>query len=201
MSKSLADLRAEKATQSLPTRVMPICLNQELIADVQRLEAEKRDLLIDAARKPADDDQDAPPQRLAGPAATPPRVSEIDTELEALYDRMREYEGELLLRAIPGGEWQRWKDAHPARENNPTDADIGFGLCNAVDLLDTLDKFAAEWNGEPFGPGEWTDWFVQKVAPADLRDICANVVSLHEQRVSVPKSQSSSSGTPTGATG
>lgn len=197
MPKTLAELRAQKdAAPSLPTRVVPLCLDQALIAAVQRLEAEKRDLNVAAFR--GDDEQDGPPRRMS--ETLPPRVAEIDTELAALYDQMRESEGELLLRAIPGGKWQRWKDAHPARKDNASDNEITYGLCNASDLLDGLSQFVVEWDGETFGPGEWDDWFMEKVAPADLRDICTQVVSLHEARISVPKLSSTSSGDGTSAT-
>lgn len=192
MSKSLAELRAEKASVSLPTRVEKIVLDQALVAKCQRLETEKQDVQVQSLRVGGDEQQDGPPKRIAdGPV---PRLAEIDAELEALYDEMRASEGELLLRAISGGKWQRWKDAHPARKDNQSDDEITYGLCNATDLLNSLSDYVAEWNGEPLGPGEWDDWFMEKVAPADLRNICTQVVSLHEARITVPKSSSTSSG-------
>ena len=66
MSKTLADLRKEKDQRgSLPTRIVTICLDQELLADIQRLTAEKRDLEADLPRSVEDDDQgeDATPGR------------------------------------------------------------------------------------------------------------------------------------------
>lgn len=198
MSKSLAEMRANKAPASLPTRVVKICLDQAVIAEAQRLEAEKRDIELDSLRVSSDGDQDGPPKRIAD--APPARLAEIDQELEHVYDRMRQAEGELLLRAIPGGKWQRWKDAHPSRKENPSDEAITYGLCNASDLLDSLGEYAVSWEGEAFLPGDWDDWFMEKVAPADLRDICTQVVSLHEARISVPKLSSTSSAEETSAT-
>ena len=207
MSKSLADLRAAKDRKpSLPTRIVKVCLDQDLLADIQRLTAERRDLAVSAAvaddadeAKSAEDGSDGPPQRLAGPPP-PPRLAEIDAELEPLYERLRETEGELLIRAGDGGAWLRWKDAHQAREGNELDDRLAYGYCNASDLASDLGKYVVGWEGDDFGPGEWDDWFAAKVAPADIGAIVSAVVEVHEARVTAPKSPSTSSAPPTSAT-
>jgi len=200
MSKSLADLRAAKDRKpSLPTRIVKVCLDQDLLADIQRLTAEKRDLAVSAAvaddadeAKGGEDGGDGPPQRLVGPPP-PPRLAEIDAELEPLYERLRETEGELLIRAGDGGAWLRWKDAHPAREGSDVDERLSYGFCNATDLAADLGRYVVSWNGEEFAPGEWDDWFAAKVAPADIGECVRAVVELHEARVGAPKSPSVSS--------
>jgi hypothetical protein len=201
MARSLADLRAKP--KQLPTRTVRICLDQEAVADVQRLDNERRDLLLEAQRRQADSDGErkGPPLRV-GEGATPPRVAEIDAELEALFDRMRESEGDLLLRAVSGGEWQRFKDDNPAREGNKSDEETAYGLCDSAALLADLGRFVAAWNGETFGPDDWREWFAAQVAPADLSELCRQVVQLHEFRVTVPKAQSTvSSATAANGTG
>lgn len=198
MPKSLADLRRERPT-SLPTRVVKVCLDQAVLAEVQRLEAEKNELLIQAQMQRSDDpDAGGPPKRMVPRES--PRVAEINTELAAQYATMRESEGELLLRAVSGGRWMRWKDDHPAREDNTSDELIAYGYCNAADLLDSLSDFVAEWNGEPLAADDWT-WLSEQIAPADLRELCQQVVEMHETRVTIPKSPSASSGEETSATG
>lgn len=200
MPKSLADLKAKP--KSLPTRTVRICLDQEAVADVQRLDNERRDVLADAFRAKDEDGERTGPPRRVGEAAVPPRVAEIDAELEALFDRMRESEGDLLVRAVGGGEWQRFKDEHPPREGNKSDEEITYGLLDSAALLDALGRFAVSWNGEAFGAEDWRDWFAAQVAPADLAEICREVVQLHEARVTVPKARSTvSSDTPGSATG
>ena len=206
MSKSLADLRAAKDRKpSLPTRIVKVCLDQDLLADIQRLTAEKRDLAVSAAvaaddvDDAAEDGKEGAPQRLAGPPPHP-RVAEIDAELEPLYERLRETEGELLIRAGDGGAWLRWKDAHPARDDNAVDISLAFGYCNATDLANDLGKYVVAWNGDDFGPGEWDDWFRANVAPADIGAIVSAVVEVHEARVTAPKSRSVSSDLPTSGT-
>lgn len=195
MSKTLADLRKEKdQPASRPTRVVKACLDQSLLADIQRLTVEKNDLLVAENARSAeseDGEQSGPPRRVGqGPD---PRLAEIEVELEALYERLRETEGEILLRATDGGSWMRWKDAHPAREKNEVDERLAYGLCDATALLDDLGRYAVAWNGDDFGPGEWA-WFSEKVAPADLGACITAVVELHESRVAAPKSRSTSSG-------
>ena len=207
MSKSLADLRAAKDRKpSLPTRIVKVCLDQDLLADIQRLTAEKRDLAVSAAvaddadeAKGGEDGGDGAPQRLVGPPP-PPRLAEIDAELEPLYARLRETEGELLIRAGDGGAWLRWKDAHPAREDNAVDISLAFGYCNATDLANDLGKYVVAWNGDDFGPGEWDDWFRANVAPADIGAIVSAVVEVHEARVTAPKLRNVSSDLPTSGT-
>lgn len=192
MARTLADLKAKP--KQLPTRVVRVCLDQEAVADVQRLDREKADLLLDATRGERDEDGErkGPPKR-TGEGATPPRVAEIDAELEALFDRMRESEGDLLLRAIDGGEWQRFKDDHPPREGNKSDEDNAYGLVNAAVLLDSLGRWAEAWNGENFAAGAWDEWFRALVSSADLIELCREVVQLHEARVRVPKARSTDS--------
>lgn len=192
MSKTLAELRAEKnQPASLPTHLARICLDQEVLADIQRLQAEKNHLLLTAPAPVDDEDREARPRR-AGEKADP-RLAEIDAALEAEYDKMRAAEGELLLRAGEGGAWLRWKDEHPAREGNESDERLTYGLCNAADLMDELGTYVVAWNGEDFGPGEWDSWFKAKVAPADLGALVNAVVQMHESRILVPKSSTGSS--------
>lgn len=196
MSRTLAELRADKSP-SLPTRVLTICLDQRLLAQVQRLEMEKQDLTVEEAARKGDPDNPRPQRIGVGPD---PRLAEIDNEMAALFDEMREAEGELLLRATEGGVWQRWKDAHPAREGNQTDEQVAYGLCDATALLDSLATYVVSWDGDELTESDWVSVFAPRVAPADLSNIVTTVVSLHEARVAVPKSRPASSETPVSAT-
>lgn len=201
MPKSLADLRKEKDEPArLPTRVLKVCLDQALLSDIQRLTAEKSDVMVAAAMRSSEEggEQSGPPKRMG--QGLDPRIAEIEAELEPLYQRLRDTEGELLLRATDGGVWLRWKDSHPARKDNEADDRLAFGFCNASDLVDDLGKYVVSWNGDEFGPGEWDGWFRGKVAPADLGACVSAVVEMHEQRVTAPKSQSTSSEPPTSET-
>lgn len=191
--RTLAELRARKP-KSLPTHVMRITLEQELIADTERLEMEKSDLMVEFQRTDAEGERTGPP--LKAGVGKPKRVVEIDEELRVLYDKIRESEGELLLRGITGGDWQAWKDDHPPRPENVTDLQVTYGLCNASELLEDLDQFVTAWNGEDLADGDWNGWLKDAVAAGDLRDMVTAVVAMQERSgVRVPKSLTVSSQT------
>lgn len=196
---TLAEIRARKS-KALPTHSQIITLDQDLIADIQRLEAERDDLRVDAKRVGEDGERTGEPRKAGEGAEIPARLEEIQTELGALYDRVRESEGELILRGISGGDWQRWKDDHPPREGNVTDQRIGWGLLNASDLLADLGTFAVSWDGEDLADGDWSV-LAEQIPPGDLRELVTAVIGMHERSgVRIPKSLSGSSTTDDSAT-
>lgn len=183
---TLAELRARKS-KALPTHAQTITLDQELIADVQRLEAERADLQVDVRRVGQDGERTGPPPKAGEGSAIPARIEEINAELETLYDRIRESEGELILRGISGGEWQQWKDDHPPRDGNVTDQRIGWGILNATDLLADLGRFVVSWDGEEITEADWP-LLADQMPPGDLRDLVVAVVDMHERSgVRIPK--------------
>lgn len=202
MALSLAQMRESGAT-GLPERTIRMCLAQKLVAEVRRLEREKFEL------SPALDEDGNPvkPQRVGDPNAL--RLVEIKDRLTELLDEMREHTGEVTIRAVSAGEWRRWADANPARVQSrdesgqpildPVDVDVAYGRANASALLDSLDVYAVEWNGAPMGPGDW-EFITQKAAPGDLAEVCRQVVQIHEEVGSVPKSRRPSPETPNAET-
>lgn len=190
MPKTLAELRAEKAAK-LPTRSVRLCLNLELVEKVQRLSSEKADLIINAtAAGQSDEDREAKARtRKAAERAEPdppPRVAEIDAELAALWDQMRDYEGDLQLHGVDGAAWQAYKDDHPPREGNVSDARNGGGVVNTTDLMANLGDWAVSWNDEKLTEGDWAGWLSKRIAPADMTDLVRRVVEMQEFKVTVP---------------
>lgn len=197
MSYTLAQLR-DRNTKNLPEHVQRITLDQNLLADVERLEAEEAELREDMGRADSDGNATKPPRK-ASEKVRPPRLDEVEAELAEMCDRIRASEGELLLRGVTGGEWQRWKDEHPPREDSVTDTRVGYGLVNASDLLEDLGRYVISWNGEALQPDDWT-WFRDQIAAGDLRDIVSSVVLMHERSgVRAPKSLSVSSSSESGS--
>jgi hypothetical protein len=190
--------RAKGKAKLLPTHVVPIILDLELVAQVERLAREQEDLLVDAQRTDASGRATKPPPK-ASQKTRNPRLDEIEAELAGLYNRIRENEGELLIRAIDGGKWQSWKDEHPAREDNRVDEEAGLGLVNTTALMAELGDYVEAWNGQPLQPGDWDEAFVPQVAPGDLRALVTAVVLLQERTgLRIPKSPSGSSTTEPG---
>lgn len=196
---TLAELRARK--QTLPTREKKVCLDLAAVSEVEALEREKGDLLVSASNA-----KDEGGKARKGAEGENPRIAEIDAEMERLFDRMRESEGAITLRAITGGEWHRFKEANPARgeddPNHKVDERIAWGVCNATALLDELPRFVAAWDGDELQPGDWVT-IADQIAPADLREIVTTVVQMHEGLTGAilpPKSRSASGKTGDSAT-
>ncbi|MFJ9387700.1 hypothetical protein ACIRON_02695 [Nocardioides sp. NPDC101246] len=195
---TLAEVRARK--QTLPTREKRVCLDLAAISEVEALENEKRNLLVEASER-----EERGRARKASEGENP-RLAEIEAEMEALFERMRESEGSITLRAVTGGEWHRFKEANPARgeddPNHKLDDKVAWGVCNASVLLEELPRFVAAWDGEELQPGDWVT-IADQLAPADLRDIVTTVVTMHENlngAIVPPKSRSGSAKTEGSAT-
>jgi hypothetical protein len=179
MPKSLADLKAKP--KSLPTRTVRICLDQEAVADVQRLD--EREV------RPAPRRETFPPRTTTGSARARRSARARARAAAGGRDRGRarravrpdaRVEGDLLLRAIGGGEWQRFKDDNPAREGNKSDEDTTYGLCDSTALLADLGRYVVAWDGENLERRRLGRVVRAQVAPADLRELCSEVVQLHE---------------------
>lgn len=179
MAKPLSALRAERSTVR-PERPYKLIVGdgQKYVAEIARLTAEHDDLLA----QPQPVDEENPRPRKLGGQTLPPRVVEIRDRLAELADLMREYEGEVLVRAtLPDGEWEQWRQKHPARdEDQPGHRDdlmITRGYCNADDLMDELAQFVVAWEGEPLGDG---DYDALNLLRPDKKALAATVVGLYE---------------------
>lgn len=201
---TLAELRALKgnaAPRPRSTHTVTLVTGQHLLDEQKRLQDELLDVMAKAARPTTEDGEPAGPPLKGGQRSTPPRIAEIHAETAALYDRLGEHQGQVtLVGALSDGEWIRWKDDHPPREDNQADNTIGHGFVNTSDLYGALGMFVAEWDGEPVAPSDWDEWLGERITFADKRDLVTEVVALYETRLNrAPKSQSSSSETPPGS--
>ena len=203
--KSLAELRADGRVRLLEW-THDLCLAQDLVAKVQTLAEEKKDIKIELAVDPDGDvgGENKKPRRANDPRQV--RLREIEDELAATYAEMADHTGELVMRAIPAGEWRRWVEEHPARVEkrdeqnrpilNPLDEQYAGGYCNADALADALRKFAVSWNGEPVSDDDWK-YLLENAASGDVKAMCQTVVARMElPGARAPKASSSgSSGT------
>lgn len=178
--KTLAELRAEKPA-ARPERSLTVCLAPHIVAEIQALTGELDSLPSAGSDDP---DQAGPPKR-AGQGA-PPRAREIRERLAVLLAEMAEYEGELRVRSSEDGEWRRWVNEHPAREEktpgHARDEEVAFGYCNADDLIDSLATYAHSWNAERLAEGDWPI-LAASIGGPDLKQIATAVVAMHESRL------------------
>lgn len=183
MSKSLSDLRANP-TPVQAERSLTVCLRSDLVAEVQRLSAEMA-ALPEPERKRA--------RKMSEPLqAEHPRVAEIRAELGVLLEQIEEHEGELAVRAkLSDGEWRRWVDSHPARDEDAPgysrDVEVTRGVCNADALLEDLGTFVHSWNGEVLADGDWAAVFEPALGQGDKKELAATVVGLYESRLDFPR--------------
>jgi hypothetical protein len=185
MSRTLADLRASKPA-SRPERSLTVCLRPELVAEVQALTSELESLPVPPRSVESDDEErDGRPKRQG--EGRDPRALEIQERLSSLLAEMAEHEGELRVRAISDGEWRRWVNEHPPRDEgkpgHQRDQEVAFGYCNADALIDALGRFAYTWNGEPLAEGDWKEHLEPRLGSPDLKQSATAVVAMHESRL------------------
>lgn len=199
---TLAELRAQSGPKPLPRgeRTVTLVEGQHLLASAKRLEEERSDLLL-AGRNVDDEGNPTGPPRKAGAGAKEARardkrLNEIADELAASVDSLADFQEVVGLRGISGGDWQRFKDDNPPREDNAADRLLAYGYCDSSALFGALGRFVSTWAGEEVGKGDWDSWLAERVCYADRRDLVGDVVKMHEQGMSrAPKLPSSSSTT------
>lgn len=200
---TLAELRAQSGPQPLPRafRVVTLVEGQHLLAESKRLADELEDIARQAARVDEDGERTGPPRKAGEGSNLGPRADEVKARLGELPDELANYQGEIELRGITGGEWQRFKDDHPPREDDKADIRLTGALCNASDLFAALGRFVASWNGEPVAADDWDKWLAERITYSDRRDLVTAVVEMHEAGLSrSPKLRTSSSTTEPSAT-
>lgn len=199
---TLAELRAQSGPMPLPRaeRTVTLIEGQHLLADAQRL-AEERDDLLAAGRNTDDDGNPTGPPQKAGQGAKESRarikrLEEIPSEMAAIVARLGDFQGEVGLTGLTGGDWQRFKDDNPPREDNKADVVYARGHCNATAVFEALGRFVKTWDGEAVTQADWDGWLAERITYADRRELITEVVMLHEQGMNrAPKLPRSSSTT------
>lgn len=197
---TLAELRAQNGPTPLPKAEQTVTLveGQHLLSAAQRLIEEKSDLQI-AGRSTDDEGKPTGPRNKAGQGGKEARdrlarLDAITEELAALSEQLGDHQGILGLVGLSGGDWQRFKDANPPREDNLADLRLTGGNCNSTAVFESLGTYVKTWNGEDVVEADWDSWLAERIIYADRRDLVTVVVSMHEQGLGrVPKSSSSSS--------
>ena len=213
---TLAELKAQSGPRPLPQKTVTVTLveGQHLLAEFEALAQEAIDLDREKTRtteklkgENADGEQTGAPRKSGDGADLVRRLEEIETRLheieervKALPDDLRQYQGDLMLTGFSGGDWQRFKDDNPPREDNDQDRVLAAGHCNASALFAALGKFVKAWDGEPVTAADWDEWLGERIAYADRRDLIPEVVKMYEGKAAtLPKSRSGSPTTPSSA--
>lgn len=198
MSKSLSDLKSSPDI-GLPEREVTVCLSAKLAreleeADLALFEAEEA---LRVARREAEKraEGEAPPLRTGqkSPVAAAEKEAEKRAaECDAIRERIKDASVSMRLRGKPLGEWRRWANAHPAREEGEPGAEFdrtwAAGFCDLDALIRDLPSFVARYNDEEPSE-EWAAFVAENGVPADLRNAASALVAMHEQGVDVGKAR------------
>ena len=196
---TLAELRAQSGPKPLPrtTKVVTLVEGQHLLAESEALSDELLTLAREVARVDADGERTGPPRKSGERASLPPRADEIKARQDAILDDLAAVQGEVGLTGFTGGEWERFKEEHPPREDNERDRKYAGGACDSSALFGALGKFVTTWDGETVTAQDWDDWLSERIIYADRRDMVSTVVQMHEAGLRrSPKFRSASGTTP-----
>lgn len=214
---TLAELKAKSGPPPRPRDVVTVTLveGQHLLAEVKAIEEELIDLAQEresisqrVTGRDADGNQVGEPMKAGAGAGLSRRAEEIEAREKvlikrhrALPDELREHQGKVTLTGLEGGDWQRFKDKNPPREDNRQDRRLSFGFCDSSALFNALGQFVTAWDDEPVDSAAWDGWLAEKIAYADRRDLVPAVVNMHENRAPhIPFLSSGSSTTESSAT-
>lgn len=217
---TLAERKAQ-AGKHLPreTYTLTFQSGNALVEEAKALDRELTDLRIAEARM-TDEEREAEKRTQKGggksaSALRKIRIAEIEArQPQITQDELPEHQEDALLVGMSSGEWQRWRDKHPARiigyqETTKPNGDVVTGdpiyhpddleltkmpwsaypSCSAEDVLEAIPQFIKEVGGEPAGDA-WTDWLADEVLWFDHRNLVRTIVAMHEApMIRLPKVQ------------
>lgn len=219
---TLAERKARaQSGEDLPraTVTLTFLSGESLFNQVQALTNELQDLRVQQARK-TEEQVEAEKRTRKGKDATAERIAEIEALIPQIsQDQMPEHQAECALVGMTSGEWQRWREKHPARivgyrETTKANGDVETGdpiyhpddleltkvmpwsvapSCNAAEVDELLlDRFIATVDGEELEAGGWLSWLADAILWQDRRSLVRTVVVMHEQAmVRLPKAPTS----------
>lgn len=185
---TLAEMRAQTGPKPLPrgSRIVTLIEGQHLLAESEALRDEALDLVAQSMPDVDEDGNRTGPPKKAGQGAKDAdkraaRLKEIEDAQAAMLGRLAEFQGEVGLRGITGGEWQRFKDENPPREGNAADLRLTGGNCDSSAVFSALGRFVVSWDGDDLNDGDWDAWLAERIIYADRRDLVSDIVKMHEE--------------------
>lgn len=175
MAKTLAELR-ESPHVGLAEQSVPVCLAGKLLAEINDLDEE--------LRKAVETSEAAGRKRMT----TKSRARQLADQIEKLRLEMDEHTVMVRVRAKEDGEWRRWCEEHPAREDDDTDQKVFGGRCNHADLIEELGAYVIAISGETPAEGDWK-FIAASAAHGDKVTLALTVASMQESGVDIPKSR------------
>jgi len=165
----------QKKAGALGTFTARVCLDTELIADLQALESERSALLGRASGKP----------RASGPAPQPD-TSEIDAEIEAKNEEIAAQTLEMIFTSLSSVSYQRIVNAHPDTQRDNGDIDNEKWALFANELAAEC-LHEVRLGGELVSDPVWSD-IADTMTFGEWEPITMAVLALNRRRVDVPLS-------------
>ncbi|HEX6873684.1 MAG TPA: hypothetical protein VF163_21505 [Micromonosporaceae bacterium] len=142
------DVKGILAAAKLAERSVPLCLQPDLVAELQRLERD----LADAERV----------EKASGSLGGG-ETHVLAERIQALREQMAEHTVELVVRALPRLQWRDLLAAHPPREGNDADKALGVNEDTFFDALVRLCTVSPQLDGDDWGrleqvlsDGQWS---------------------------------------------
>lgn len=179
---TLAELRAQSGPQPLPrhTKIVTLVEGQHLLAEMESLADELLSIAAKASGTNEDGERTGAPRKTGQGADLSERAEEIRARQAEIPNDLAEFQGELGLVGISGGDWQRFKDDNPPRENHRQDYAYTGGRCHSGAVFAALGKFVKTWNGDPVAADDWDKWLAERITYSDRRDMIKVIVGMHE---------------------
>lgn len=177
MPKTLAELR-ESPHVGPTERSMPICLAGKLLGEIDALDEELRNAVEDERAAAAGRKR----------MATKSRAKQLAAEIDKKRAEMEEHVVMVRVRRKDNGEWRRWCEEHPAREDNDGDTNRFGGFCNHDDLIEELGSYVVGIGAETANEDDWK-FISAGAAHGDLVSLAQLVASMQEMGVDIPKSR------------
>lgn len=156
-----------------PTRLVSVCLDGDLTAEYESLQAQ----LTDARRA-----------RLADGRVNSP-VAGLEKKQAELYAAQQEQTVTFQLRGLPRHEWDALKTANPARKDNDLDEQFGFNHSVLFDAVMESDGTIVEVTqaGEvvEFSKADWTE-LAPSLTDGQWGDFVSALAELNAGKQSVP---------------
>ena len=161
-----------------PTRTVTYfhTFDEAALARIEELTAEDRALALAEAREPARqrmNDKTARPN----PAA---RRAQIATELDAEREKVKAGAVRITLQGLPRGEYRRVLAAHPPRDGEPHDKEVGYNIDTFGDaLIQACITATTDLGGQPV-PNEWDAW-ADQMTDGQWEEVFSAALNLNRQ--------------------
>lgn len=171
--KSLAELKKSEHV-GLPERLIEICVSGRLVAEIEELDVQFRNLVNNAPTNPN--------KRVA---SGKDEQRQIADRMDVVRAQMAEHMVTIRVRAIKPAEWRALAAEHPPADGN---RQHDLYQVNLDALEEMAGDFVVEINGNEPGEGDW-EFVRENAGGGDLRDLAKTIAAMHVSTVSIPKSR------------